>query len=80
MGIAGIVWGILAIFGAIVAFTPFLGIFNWINIPFALVGIIFSAVAYGRERTRGQGMTGLVLNGVAIGIGIIRLIIGGGVI
>ena len=80
MGLAGIVWGFFAIFGAIIAFTPLLGALNWINIPFALVGIIFSAVAYGREHTRGQGMTGLVLNGVAIGIGIIRLIMGAGVI
>ncbi len=80
MGILSIVWGILAILGVIVAFFPCLGALNWFVIPFAVLGLIFAGVAVGNEQIRGQGVTGLILNGLAVVLGIIRLIMGGGIV
>ena len=45
MQILSLVWGILAILGLGVAFVPCLGSLNWLNIPFAVVGLIISIVA-----------------------------------
>ena len=39
-------WGILAVSGMLVGFIPCFGWLNWINIPFAFVGLIFSVVAH----------------------------------
>jgi hypothetical protein len=80
MGILGIIWGILAMIGAMIAFPPFLGALNWINVPFSIIGVIFSAFAVGNDKTRSQGITGLVLASAAIGIGVTRLMIGWGII
>ena len=80
MGILSIIWGILALLGLIVAFTPCLGWLNWINIPFALIGIIFAAVAIGNPQTRNQGIAGLILGIIVVLVGIIRLIIGAGLL
>jgi len=80
MGVLSIIWGILAVLGMIVAFTPCLGSLNWINIPFAVVGLIFAAVAMANENTKQAGTAGLVLNGIAIFVGVIRLIMGGGIL
>lgn len=82
MNIASLIWGILSISGMILGFIPCLGSFNWLNIPFASVGLIFSGIAfYSTPREEAQGaITGLVLCGIAIAVGIFRLKIGGGVI
>jgi hypothetical protein len=40
-----LVWGILAILGMLVAFFPCLGSLNWLNIPFAVAGVIVSVIA-----------------------------------
>lgn len=80
MGILSIIWGVFAIIGAIIAFTPCLGALNWINIPFSIIGVIFGGVAMGSSNTRDQGIAGLVLGIIAAGIGIIRLVLGGGIL
>jgi uncharacterized membrane protein len=76
MGILSIIWGIFAMLGAFVAFLPLLGSLNWLNIPFSIVGLIFAAIALSNERTRGQGIAGLVLGLLAVTIGIVRLHMG----
>ena len=45
MQILSLVWGILSILGLGIAFVPCLGSLNWMNIPFAIVGLIMSFVA-----------------------------------
>ncbi len=37
-----LVWGILAIIGMAVGIIPFLGSLNYLNIPFAVFGLLFS--------------------------------------
>ena len=50
MQVFSLLWGIVAIIGMLIGFVPLLGALNWLNIPFAGVGIIFSAVAVGVSR------------------------------
>jgi len=76
-----LVWGILAILGMLVAFLPCLGRLNWFNIPFSGIGLIVSAVAVAtsKQSSNGAAVAGLVLCAIAAGLGLIRLLAGGGV-
>ncbi len=77
-----LVWGILALIGMFVAFLPCLGSLNWLNIPFAGLGLIISvvAVATSKEQKKGGGMAGIVLCAIAVVLGLLRLLAGGGVL
>jgi len=80
MQLVSVVWGILALLGALVAFFPCLGWMNWMIIPFALIGLIMSLVARDQEARTGvkPSNTGVILNGSAVVMGIVRLTLGGG--
>ena len=82
MKTASLVMGILSIFGMLFGFIPCLGAFNWINIPFALVGLVISIVAYVQEDglPKGNATAGIMMCGVAVFLGFIRLFIGGGIV
>jgi uncharacterized membrane protein HdeD (DUF308 family) len=76
------VWGILAIVGMIVGFFPCLGSLNWINIPFAGIGLIVSVIALAttkKEENKGGSIGGIICCAIAIVFGIIRLIAGVGI-
>ena len=82
MGLISLVWGIVAMFLMVLALIPLLGWSNWFLIPFAAVGAIIGAIGIlftSTEKT-GRAKTGLLLNGIVIVVGIIRLGIGGGII
>jgi hypothetical protein len=81
MQLIALVWGILAMLAAFIAFFPCLGFLNWLVIPFAVTGLVVSGVAYGGARggSRRGAQAGLLLCGVATVLGAIRLAIGGGV-
>ena len=68
----GLILGILAALGMLLAFIPLLGWLNWINIPFAIIGLIISAI--------GKSNGGMVLCGMAVLFGLIRLILGAGIL
>lgn len=76
-----LIWGILAILGMLVAFTPCLGALNWLNVPFSGVGLILSvvAVATTKQVSKGASIAGIVCCAIAIFFGLIRLVAGGGV-
>jgi hypothetical protein len=82
MQVLSLVWGILAFIGMFVAFFPCLGSMNWINIPFSGIGLILSIVAMVTAKTaaKGKSIAGIVLCGLAVLFGIIRLAAGGGVL
>jgi hypothetical protein len=65
-----------------IAFLPCLGSLNWANIPFSGVGLIISiiAVVTAKVEKKGAGIAGIVLCAVAVAFGLIRLIVGGGVL
>lgn len=82
MQIVSLVWGILALVGVLVAFTPFLGALNWLLIPFAVIGAVVSAIVTGMapEGTRGKSMAGLICCGIAAIFGFLRLVAGLGLV
>jgi len=80
MGIVSLIWGIVALVWMALALIPIIGITNWLLIPFAAVGAIIGAVgmAVTRSENSGRAQAGLILNGIAILVGAIRLMLGGG--
>lgn len=82
MGVISLIWGILAILGMFVGFLPCLGALNWINIPFAVVGLIFSIIAVSKAEPgkKGGATAGIVCCAIAALFGLIRLVMGGGIL
>lgn len=83
MQIVSLIWGILSLVGFIVGLIPCVGWWNWINIPFAGLGLIFCIIALATAKpgeSRTGSITGLILCGIAVIVGVIRLILGGGVV
>jgi hypothetical protein len=82
MHVVGLIWGVLAAIGMLVGFVPCLGALNWLNIPFAGVGIVVSGVAYSRamEDEKRSAVAGLILCTIALFFGLMRLVLGGGVL
>jgi len=72
LNIVSLVIGALALILAAVAFLPLLGWANWLIIPLALVGAGVGAAA--------QGNAGRNLNIFVIIIGVLRLMLGGGIL
>jgi hypothetical protein len=67
-----LVIGSLALILVILAFIPLLGAANWIIVPMAVIGLVFGVLS---DKTSGRN-----LNLVVIGIGVIRLWLGGGIL
>jgi len=82
MQIVSLAWGILAMLSMLVAFFPCLGALNWLVIPFAFIGLIFSAIIYANapKNNRGAALAGLVMCSIATLLGAWRLSIGGGIL
>jgi hypothetical protein len=77
----GLTLAILAVVGMFIAFIPLLGWFNWLNIPFAIIGLILNAAfLMMADKTDRMAIVALVLCVVVIFFGIFRLILGGGVL
>lgn len=64
--------GIISLFLMVLSLIPFLGWLNWINIPIAILGLVFSIL--------GKSSGGIIICVVAILFGMLRLILGGGII
>ena len=80
MGVLSLVMGILSLVGMVVAFFPCLGSLNWLNIPFSGIGLIISIVAATKPEHKNMGIAGIVMCAIAVVLGIIRLIVGAGVV
>ena len=75
--------GIAAISIMLVGLVPCLGALNYINFPLALGAIVTGAIVMSQarnEKLRSKAQLGLILAVIAISIGVIRLIIGCGVL
>ena len=77
MGAVSLIIGILVGVGMAIGFIPCLGWFNWLNIPLAIIGLIFGIIAM----TQGdnKGTAGFVICAIAIVLGLARLVLGGGI-
>jgi hypothetical protein len=82
MGLISLIWGVVAMIWMVIALVPLLGWGNWFLIPFAAVGAVIAAIgiALTSPEKRGRAKAGLVLNGIVIIVGIVRLSLGGGII
>ena len=82
MQLLALIWGILAIAGMLLAAIPCLGALNYLNIPFAVVGLIVAIVATtsAPPGRKGSGTAAIILNVLAIVLGMLRLALGGFVI
>ncbi len=83
MQVLSLVWGILAIIGMVIGFIPCLGALNWINIPFSGVGLIVSIIALTQakpEENKGSAIAGIICCSMAVLLGLIRLVLGAGII
>jgi hypothetical protein len=64
--------GVVALILALVAFIPLLGWANWLIIPLAIVGAVIGMIS--------RSSAGRNLNFFVILIGVVRLILGGGIL
>jgi len=82
MGLISVLWGVVSMIWMVLALIPLLGWGNWFLIPFAAVGAIIAAIGmlFTSSAKTGCAKTGLLLNGIVIVVGIIRLGIGGGIV
>jgi hypothetical protein len=70
--LVSLVIGAVAAILVVPAFIPLLGWVNWLIVPVAIVGLLFGLAS---GRTSGRN-----LNLIVIVIGVVRLMLGGGVI
>ena len=70
--LVSLIIGFVALVMAVIAFLPLLGWANWLIIPLAVIGAGIGAMS--------QGNSGRNLNIFVILVGIVRLIIGGGLL
>jgi len=70
--VASLIIGFVALILAMIAFIPLLGWANWLIIPLAVIGAGVGMVS--------RGTSGRNLNLFVIVIGVIRLMLGGGIL
>ena len=70
--VASLIIGFVALIFAVIAFLPLLGWANWLIIPLAVIGAGVGMIS--------RGTAGRNLNLFVIVIGIVRLMIGGGIL
>ena len=72
LNIASLIIGVVALCFAVVAFLPLLGWANWLIIPLALIG---AAVGMASSSNSGRN-----LNLFVVVVGVLRLMLGGGIL
>ena len=70
--LASIIIGLVALVCALVAFLPLLGWLNWLIFPLAIIGAAVGMIS--------RGTAGRNLNLLVIVIGVVRLMLGGGIL
>ena len=70
--IASLLIGLVSLLFAIIAFLPLLGWANWLIIPLAIIGAVVGMVS--------RSTAGRNLNLFVIVIGVVRLMLGGGLL
>jgi len=70
--IVSLIIGFVALVCAVIAFVPLLGWANWLIIPLAIIGAVVGMMS--------RGTAGRNLNIFVIVIGVVRLMLGGGIL
>ena len=72
LNLVSLIIGAVALIFAVVAFIPLLGWANWLIIPLAIIGAVIGMIS--------RGTAGRNLNLFVIVIGVVRLMLGGGIL
>jgi len=82
MTVLSLVWGILALCGLFVGLIPCLGSLNWLNVPFSVLGLIVGIIALSKAPSdqKGGPVAGTIMCTIAALMGLLRLIMGGGIL
>ena len=72
LNLVSLIIGVVALVCAAIAFIPLLGWANWLIIPLAMIGAGIGAVS--------SSTSGRNLNLVVIVVGVLRLMLGGGIL
>jgi len=72
LNLVSLIVGVVALLFALIAFLPLLGWANWLIIPLAVIG---AAIGMASRSTAGRN-----LNLLVIVIGVVRLMLGGGIL
>ena len=70
--VVSLIIGVVALILALIAFLPLLGWANWLIIPLAIIGAVVGMMS--------QSNLGRNLNLIVIVIGVLRLMLGGGIL
>ena len=70
--LVSLIIGVVALLCALIAFIPLLGWANWLIIPLAIIGAVIGMIS--------RGTAGRNLNLFVIVIGVVRLMLGGGIL
>jgi hypothetical protein len=70
--LVSLIVGFVALVCALIAFIPLLGWANWLIIPLAIIGAVIGMIS--------RGTAGRNLNIFVIIIGVVRLMLGGGIL
>ena len=70
--LVSLIIGFVALICALIAFIPLLGWANWLIIPLAIIGAVIWMIS--------RGSAGRNLNIFVIVIGVVRLMLGGGIL
>jgi hypothetical protein len=70
--LASLIIGFVALILAVIAFIPLLGWANWLIVPLAIIGAVVGMIS--------RSTAGRNLNLFVIVIGIVRLMLGGGIL
>ena len=70
--LVSLIIGAVALLCAVVAFIPFLGALNWLIVPLAIIGAVIGMIS--------RSNTGRNLNLFVIVVGIVRLMLGHGIL
>ena len=72
LNLVSLIIGIVALVFAVIAFLPLLGWANWLIIPLALIGAVIGMAS--------SSNAGRNLNLFVIVVGVVRLMLGGGIL
>ncbi|HWC56577.1 MAG TPA: hypothetical protein VG434_06375 [Sphingomicrobium sp.] len=70
--LVSLIIGFVALVCALIAFIPLLGWANWLIIPLAIIGAVIGMIS--------RGTAGRNLNIFVIIVGVVRLMLGGGIL
>jgi hypothetical protein len=84
MAFGSLLLAVLASIGVLLALVPLLGWINWLALPLAVTGLILGSIAANsnaqHKRSSCTAQLAILMNCVALGVGILRLLLGGGVV